>query len=411
MIVNNRNKFEFIIIGGGMVGLSIAYQLIKKGISNNILIFDKEKELGMHSSGRNSGVLHAGLYYEPKSIKARVCVSGAKRLKKWILERNIPLNECGKLIIPTREDLDSQLEILSERGKENGAKVEFWDEQQVKELVPEANCITGRGLWSPNTCVVKPLKVIQKMRDELSSYGVKFLYCSVNWNVYEKDKRIAFTNSENYWFDHFINTAGLQADKVAHKFGIAREYTLIPFKGVYYQIKDKSALKIKTNLYPVPDLNLPFLGVHFTPSADETPLVTIGPTATLAFGRENYRGLDEVNPLMTLQNLSILFSQYYLNKGGFRKYVHEQAFLSMPKPFLRAAKDLIPIISSQDIELSKKVGIRAQLFNKKEMKLENDFICINGKNSTHVLNAISPAFTASFSLADLIIDKYLINNL
>jgi len=403
---NSERNFDVVIVGGGMVGLSIANQLIEKKITNSILIIDKEEKLGLHSSGRNSGVLHAGLYYEPNSLKAKVCVSGAKRLKSWVLERGLPINECGKLIIPTRDSLDSQLEVLAFRGKANGAKVEFWDENQVNELVPDASCPTGRALWSPNTAVVKPIKIINTLQEELFSNGVKFVFAEPQWSVYEKENTIEISNNEKINYGHLINCAGLQGDRVAHKFEIGEEFILMPFKGVYYQIKLKSKLKIPTNLYPVPDLDLPFLGVHFTPNHDQS-LISIGPTASFAFGRENYRGLKSIEPLMSLENLKILSSQYLFNRGGFRKYVHEQAFLSMKGPFLESAKKLIPKIKSEDIELSPKVGIRAQLFNKKKMKIENDFICQNGKNSTHILNAISPAFTASFALADYIIDNYI----
>ena len=403
---NSERNFDVVIVGGGMVGLSIANQLIDKKITNSILIIDKEEKLGLHSSGRNSGVLHAGLYYEPNSLKAKVCVAGAKRLKSWVLERSLPINQCGKLIIPTREDLDSQLEVLAFRGKANGAEVEFWDENQVHELIPDASCLTGRALWSPNTAVVKPIKIINTLQEELFSNGVKFVFAEPQWSVYEKENAIEISNNEKINYGHLINCAGLQGDRVAHKFEIGEEFILMPFKGVYYQIKLKSKLKIPTNLYPVPDLDLPFLGVHFTPNHDQS-LISIGPTASFAFGRENYRGLKSIEPLMSLENLKILSSQYLFNRGGFRKYVHEQAFLSMKGPFLESAKKLIPKIKSEDIELSPKVGIRAQLFNKKKMKIENDFICQNGKNSTHILNAISPAFTASFALADYIIDNYI----
>ena len=404
-----ERNFDVVIVGGGMVGLSIANQLIEKEITNRILIIDKEEKLGLHSSGRNSGVLHAGLYYEPNSLKAKVCVSGANRLKSWVLDRGLPINQCGKLIIPTRDDLDSQLEVLEFRGKANGAKVEFWDKNQVNELVPDASCPTGRALWSPNTAVVKPIKVINKLKEELFSKGVKFVFSENHWSVYENENAIEISNKERINYGHLINCAGLQADRIAHKFKIGEEYTLMPFKGVYYQIKLKSKLKIPTNLYQVPDLDLPFLGVHFTPNHDQT-LISIGPTASFAFGRENYRGIKSIEPLISIENLKILSSQYIFNRGGFRKYVHEQAFLSIKGSFLKSAKKLIPKIKSEDIELSPKVGIRAQLFNKKKMKLENDFICQNGKNSTHILNAISPAFTASFALADYIIDNYVIKS-
>ncbi len=407
MLVQNNQNCEFLIIGGGMVGLSLAHQLIERDITKDIVIFDKEKQLGMHTSGRNSGVLHAGIYYKPNSLKAKICVSGAQRLKNWIKEKKINLNECGKLIVPTRINLDGQLEVLAERGKANGAKVEFLDKSQIQELVPEANPPTERGLWSPNTAVVKPIKVIKKMEEDLHTKGVRFLNSSLEWTL-KGDNQIIFSNKNKISFGQVINCAGLQADKISHTFGIGKNYFLMPFKGVYYEIKNESNIKIKTNLYPVPDLNLPFLGVHFTPGSEPDSAVTIGPTATLAFGRENYRGLESIEPLMTLKNINKLFSQYLFNEGSFRKYFHEQAFLSMPMPFLSAARDLIPKINREDIKLSSKVGIRSQLYNNDTNKLEDDFLCIKGKNSIHILNAISPAFTASFSLADHIIDNYVL---
>ena len=160
------------------------------------------------------------------------------------------------------------------------------------------------------------------------------------------------------------------------------------------------------NLYPVPDLNVPFLGVHFTPSAEISPVINVGPTATPALGRENYKALEKIEPISTANNLLCLLNQYLKNEGGFRKYVHQQSLLFFKPLMLKEAKKLIPTITSSDLEFSEKVGIRPQLFNQSTNKLENDFLCLEGKNSTHIMNAISPAFTASFSLADYIISKY-----
>jgi len=152
---------DVLIVGGGMVGLCLAHQLLERGITMRVTVFDKEPDLGRHSSGRNSGVLHAGLYYEPGSVKAQVCVAGARRLRAWVQERKLPLNACGKAIVPPRPDLDGQLDVLAERGRANGATVEFWDEQQLRELIPEARSASGRALWSPNTAVVKPITVVR----------------------------------------------------------------------------------------------------------------------------------------------------------------------------------------------------------------------------------------------------------
>lgn len=398
------NHCDVLILGGGMVGLCIAHQLLERQKTRSITILDKEPELGRHSSGRNSGVLHAGLYYKPESLKAQVCVAGAKRLRAWVEERGLPINPCGKVIVPPRAELDGQLELLAERGRANGATVEFWDEQQLHELIPEARSASGRALWSPNTAVVKPLQVVQRLQQELQQQGVQIITAAAGWRVQAEQCSLSFADGSELTYGHLYNCAGLQADRVAHQFGVGSHYSLLPFKGLYWQLKTGCLIQPRTNLYPVPDLSVPFLGVHFTPSADATPLVSIGPTATPAWGRENYQGLVGIEPAMAAANLALLARQYLANRGGFRRYVHEQAFLALPPLLLKAAKELIPSLRAEHIEISKKVGIRSQLFNHNSQRLEDDFLCLPGPASTHVLNAISPAFTASFALADLIID-------
>ena len=405
----HTNNCDVLIIGGGIVGLCTAYQLIEQNITKRIIILDKEKELGLHSSGRNTGVLHAGLYYIPNTIKAKVCVSGSRRLKKWIEERKLPIKYCGKVIVPQKDTLDSQLDVLSNRAIANGAKIELWDELQLKSFIPEARTASGRALWSPNTVVIKPNLVMKELEKELQEKGVKIVRGCKNWKVNKVHTEIHLANGEKFSYAHLFNCAGLHSDEVAHQFGIGNNYKVIPFKGIYWKIKKDCPIQPSTNLYPVPDLNIPFLGVHFTPSADSPSIVSIGPTATPAIGRENYQSFENIEPIMTMNNVALLSRLYLGNKEGFRRYVHEQAFLMFPWLLLKSAKELIPSIELKHIEISKKVGIRAQLFNLKEQRLENDFLCHKGPNSTHVLNAISPAFTASFSLADLIIEKSELN--
>ena len=398
---------DVLIVGAGMVGLCLAYQLLERRIASNIVILDKESELGRHSSGRNSGVLHAGLYYKPGSVKAQVCVRGAQRLRNWVKERGLPLNECGKVIVPPRLELDGQLDVLAERGIANGAIVEFWDEVQLSQFIPEARSASGRALWSPSTAVVKPRTVVTQLEQELRERGVSFIKSCKGWTAIPERCELLLADGAILSYAHLINCAGLQADRVAKAFGVGDPYMLLPFKGLYWQLKANCPFQPRTNLYPVPDLNVPFLGVHFTPSADETPVVSIGPTATPAFGRENYRGFEAIEPIMAASNTRILARQYLTNRGGFRRYVHEQAFLALPPFLIRAAQALIPALKPEHIELSQKVGIRSQLFNRDTEQLEDDFLCLPGQSSTHVLNAISPAFTASFALADLIIDQAL----
>ncbi len=404
----NKN-YEIVIVGGGMVGLSIAHQLVQQNITRNIAILEKELSLGLHSSGRNSGVIHAGLYYKPNTIKAKVCVSGAKRLTNWIQERSLPIKRCGKIIVPQKESLDPQLDVLAERGIANGAKVEFWDIKQLHELVPKARSASGRALWSPNTSVVKPLLVLQELKKELIEFGVDFYYEENILKSEINSSYIKLKNGEKLKFGHLFNCAGLYADKVAQKFGIGQNYSLLPFKGIYWKFKSEYQIKIPTNLYPVPDLNMPFLGVHLTPSADEIPTINIGPTATFAFGRENYKWLNGIELKMATKNLALLAEQYILNKNNFQSYVHNQAFQFLLPNLMKSLKELIPTADLNQIEFSEKVGIRSQLFNHKKKRLEEDFLCLEGPNSSHILNTISPAFTASFELGDYIISQTRMN--
>jgi L-2-hydroxyglutarate oxidase LhgO len=203
-------------------------------------------------------------------------------------------------------------------------------------------------------------------------------------------------------YGHLFNAAGLQSDRVARAFGLGEHCVLLPFKGLYWQLHPQAPFHFTTNLYPVPDLNVPFLGVHVTPSPDGT--VSLGPTAIPAWGRENYRGLEGIEPLMALEFLGDLANQWWRNAGGFRRYAREQALHGLKPLFLKAAQALVPGLRSDHLIPSQKVGIRAQLYERKSGTLVQDFRLVQGKASTHVLNAISPAFTASFALADLILD-------
>ena len=390
-----------------MVGLALARQLIERHQDLSITVIDKEPEIGLHSSGRNSGVLHAGIYYPPGSLKAQVCVQGARRLRAWCVAEGLPVLACGKVIAPQAAELDGQLELLLERGRANGAEVRLIYEDEFHQRVPDGRTATGRALWSPNTCVVKPKLVLQRLEQRLRERGVQFvLGVKINGiNAEGRQLTLAQSGSTNgtITYGHLFNTAGLQADRVARAFGLSEHCVLLPFKGLYWQLDPSSPFKFTTNLYPVPDLNIPFLGVHVTPSPDGT--VSLGPTAIPAWGRENYRGLVGIEPLMALEFLGDLASQWWRNAGGFRRYAQEQALHGFKPLFLNAAQALVPGLRSEHLIPSQKVGIRAQLYDRRLGSLVQDFRLEQGTASTHVLNAISPAFTASFALADLILDQ------
>lgn len=397
---------DIAVMGGGMVGLALAHQLNRLHPDLKITVFDKEPDLGRHSSGRNSGVLHAGIYYPPGTLKAKVCVQGARRLRAWCEAEGLPVLACGKVIAPQTPELDDQLEVLLDRGIANGAEVRLIDKQEFLQRVPDGRTATGRAIWSPGTCVVNPKLVLHRLEQRLRERGVQFLLgCSVAVNnPVARELSIARAGvTSTFTYGHLFNTTGLQADRLARAFGVGEHFTLLPFKGLYWQLDPQAPFTFNTNLYPVPDLNVPFLGVHVTPSPDGT--VSLGPTAIPAWGRENYRGFDGIEPLMALEFLGDLASQWWRNAGGFRRYAQEQALHGLKPLFLKAAQALVPGLRGEHLIPSQKVGIRAQLYDRRSGSLVQDFCLQQGSHSTHVLNAISPAFTSSFALADLILDQ------
>ena len=400
-------EYDFLVVGAGMVGLSVAHQLKIKEPNKKICIIEKEKEVGFHSSGRNSGVLHAGIYYEPNTLKSNLCIEGSKRLKKWCVEQNIEILECGKVISPQDQNLDFQLDNLMDRGKKNGAVVEIINKNKFEELVPNGRTSSGRAIWSPNTSVVSPLQVIKKLQKQLMSEGIEFLFNTKLVKFFKLEQAVTLKNNlnaEDYKikFSHLFNCSGLHSDEVGKLFGVGKNFNLIPFKGIYWELKKKPNLFFDKNLYPVPDLKMPFLGVHVTPSIDKN--IYLGPTAIPAFGSENYYGFDGLEPLKTLKNFGIMANQLIKNENKFRQYASEQALLGFKYLFFKSAKKLVPSLELEDILPSRKVGIRPQLFNNVSKKLLTDFHLERTNCSTHVLNAISPAFTASFAFAEYIIN-------
>ena len=400
--MRTNSSADICIVGAGMVGLSVAHQILEKFDSLSIVIIDKEADVGRHGSGRNSGVLHSGLYYQPESLKAKLCVSGAIRLKQWCHSNDIPVMSCGKVVTPQKPELDSQLEVLLDRGSSNGATVEIIDEQQFNELVPDGRTSTGRAVWSEDTCIVRPIEVVKKLKQELQKRGVNFFFFEKNWQVEADLKKIIFNDNTELSYDHLINCAGLQADKVAQKFNVGNSYTMLPFKGSYWQFKNNTPFKFETNLYPVPDLEIPFLGVHVTPSIDK--ITYLGPTAFPAMGREHYKGIRGVEPILMLNFIRHMATQIVKDKK-MRKYVFNQAFDWKPNNFLKSVQLIVPKVEMNHIEPSQKVGIRPQLYDLNKKELVQDFVMLSGQDSTHVINAISPAFTASFELADYILSN------
>ena len=396
---------DFLIIGSGMVGLTLAYQLKKNYPNQSITIIEKESSTGKHSSGRNSGVIHAGIYYKPNSLKAKVCVEGAQRLIQWCDKENVPLLRCGKIILPQTIKLDSQIDYLLNRGIQNGAQVSIINKDQLNQKISDANHSARRALWSPNTCVVDPLKVLFKLVENLKNQGINFLFDSkindINnelgyLKIYNKSNNITTIN-----FGHAFNVSGIHATNIASLFGIDHSYEVLPFKGTYWELDSGCPLNIPMNLYPVPDLSVPFLGIHFTPSLSGK--VYVGPTAIPALGKENYRLWEKIDTELILNSFVKMSLMWISNKNGFRGYASEQLIHFLKPFFIQSARLLVPDLKSEYLLPSSKVGIRSQLYDKDKNILVDDFVIYKDNKSTHVLNAISPAFTAGFKLAEIIL--------
>jgi len=396
---------DYLIIGAGIVGMTIALELKKRFPEAKIRLLEKEAELGKHSSGRNSGVLHSGIYYPPGTLKADVCRQGAIEMKEFHRAHNLRLRECGKLLVVADSQDAPQLGMLAERAQQQGIPIEKLDEQQLRSMEPQARSATGKALYVPSTAVGDPAAVMQVLREALKEKNIALTYNTQLASVEPSRRQIRLTSGELIQYGHAINTAGLYADRVAHLFHCGQAYTLLPFKGIYWKLDSASGISFKHLVYPVPDLRVPFLGVHTTTTVDGATY--LGPTAVPAFGRENYAGLQGIKLTEAVKISLILTKQYAANRDGFRRLTWQEGRRYFKRWFVQAAQAIVPHIKPEHLQSTSKVGIRAQMFNTQDGKLENDFLIEKGDSSTHILNAISPAWTSAFPFARHVCDHYI----
>lgn len=403
-------SLDFIVIGAGVTGLCLAARLKDRYKNASIAVVDKEAGIALHTSSRNSGVIHAGLYYKPDTLKARVCVKGGIRLKDWCTKNRIPLLNCGKLVVPKSSEEEATLDILHSNASANGAVTEFVDRQQIQKLSPFVNSSIRTALWSPNTSVVDPKSVIRSLEDYLYENNIEIILNSTVSDVLDSNTiilRSSDSETLRIQYQHLFNCSGAYACDLADKFKLNHSYRCVPFKGIYWQYKIDSNLK-SPNVYPVPDLNMPFLGVHLTPSPVRSDIMYIGPTATLALGRENYNLLQNIEIKDAAINAFFMLNQYLTNSNRIRAYVNQQLFQFLKPLMLRELNGICSPIDSSLITPSNKVGIRPQLINIKDGSLVNDFLLVRSDpHNVHILNSISPAFTSFFELSDYIIDRSL----
>ena len=397
-------KTDFLIIGAGIVGLSIARELKLRNPQLKVTVLEKESSPGQHSSGRNSGVLHSGIYYAPDSLKAKVCRQGAIEMAEYHEAHGLRLDKRGKILITVNEYDAPQLELLANRAKQNGVKAEKLDEKALKELEPEARSATGEALWIPITAVGSPQAMMQVLHNEIQQQGVELLCGALLIDINITARTATLSNGISITYGHAINAAGLHADTVAHRFGVGKRYTLLPFKGIYWKLDPQSGLKINHLIYPVPDMRVPFLGVHTTTTTDGSTY--LGPTAVPAFSRENYHGTQDISASELIRISALLGKQYLQGRDGFRQLAWQEGRRYFKPWFAQAAQAILPRLKIEHLLPTEKVGIRAQMLDKQTGSLVNDYLVERGPHSTHILNAISPAWTSAFPFARYIVDNF-----
>ena len=397
--------YDFLVIGGGIIGLNIAKNLKERDSTCKVVLIDKEPELAMHSSGRNSGVLHAGFYYSADSLKAKFTKDGNKALHKFCEQRGLHVNKCAKVVIATNEEELKGLEELKKRGDINGVELLWMDEEELNIKYPNLKTYK-KALFSPNTSTVNPKEVTLEFAKAIEEMGVTIL-TNTAYKKRISDTEV-LTSQGSIKCKKVINCAGLYADKIAQEYGFAKNYVIIPFKGIYLKDEDNIS-KLQTNVYPVPNLANPFLGVHYT--ITEKNEAKIGPTAIPAFWRENYRGFDNFKLNEMIQILFYEAKLFITNAFGFRSLAYTEIKKYIKSHLIGLAQELTKNMNHKGYTKWSTPGIRAQLLDTKTLELVQDFIVEGDENSVHVLNAVSPAFTSSIPFTNWVVENYIIKKL
>ena len=379
---------DVLIAGGGIVGLSIARDLLICNPKLKVVVAEKEPYLGAHASGRNSGVLHAGFYYSPDSLKAKFCKDGNKELRKLCKNHGIEILDTGKIVVAKNSSEVIQLEKLYRRGILNGIDVKLLEAKQLVNFEPLARTYE-KFLWSPTTGVGNPRLVIQSLSREVIEMGGLLL---LETEVKLSGDGLAQVGSEHLSYRHFVNCAGSQSDRLAHVFGLGKEFTMIPFMGKYRAV-ERSKLPIRTLIYPVPHEINPFLGVHFTLTIDGK--VKIGPTAIPILGREQYAAFNGLDPQDVLDSVRALITLARGASHDVSSMMRSEFPRVLESVLVRESSALVPKAKEIKGWKSRPPGIRSQLVNLTTGQLEQDFVVLSGVGSTHILNAVSPGWTAA----------------
>jgi len=389
---------DFLVIGGGVIGINIARELKRKFADQTVTLIEKEAEVARHASGRNSGVLHAGFYYSADSLKAKFTRQGNIAMHEYCEAKRLTMNKCGKLVVAKDERDHPVLDTLLERGRVNGVPLEKITIEEAKRIEPRVKS-HRHALWSPTTTSLDPMAVTLAMKQDAIAEGV-----AIRTGVAYLGKRNGAlrTSAGDVQAGYVVNSAGLYADTIARDFGFSEHYRVLPFKGVYlYSNEPHGALH--THVYPVPDLRNPFLGVHFTVTADGH--TKIGPTAIPAFWREQYEGFKgfsaaEMADILWRQAGLMLFAGF-----DFRRLAVEELRKYVRSHLVSLAAALLEGVAPEHYREWGRAGIRAQLLDLRSRKLIMDFVFERDDRSLHILNAVSPGFTCAIPFSRHIVEQ------
>lgn len=392
--------YDFCIIGGGIVGLATAMELIRRRPGAGILILEKEAALGRHQTGHNSGVIHAGIYYAPGSLKAELCRRGAQRTKAFCAEHGIPFEVCGKLLVATNALELQRMEALVERARQNQIEIERLDGPELTRREPQ---IVGLGaLLVKETGIVDYRRVCEAMGTVVRQKGGEIQTGVQVTGIRETGSDVAVTSTRGEWkARHLIACAGLQSDRLARLAGLKINHQIVPFRGEYYRLPATKNGIVRHLIYPIPDPELPFLGVHLTRMIDGT--VTVGPNAVLGFSREGYRKFSlSPRDLAEYATFPGFWKVMWRNRSHGVTEMRNSLFKA---GYLRECRKYCPSLSLADL-LPYEAGIRAQAVMR-DGTLVHDFLFVESKRMLHVCNAPSPAATSAIPIGEMIADKVL----
>ena len=390
-----NEKFDVSVVGGGIVGLACAYKLQLKFPKLKIIVLEKENELAFHQTGRNSGVIHSGLYYKPGSFKAKNCVQGRKQLVKFEKKYDIRHDVCGKIVLATNTNEAKKLVDLKENGEKNGlVNLSILNVSQLKNIEPNAGGVSA--LWVPESGIIDYKQVTNKLADLIRVINPESkILCSCE--VLDINDNFLKTSIGDIFVKNNIFCSGLFSDRFAKKDNIDLDMKIVGFRGDYFKLSENAKNKINNLIYPVPNPEFPFLGVHFTRMTNGD--IECGPNAVYTFKREGYKKLS-FNLLDTIDSLFFIGTwKLFINHWKFGLDEYRRAFSK--RLFLRDLKKLVPSLSMKDIVIGKS-GVRAMALGR-DGEVIDDFKIMKNKNNIHVLNAPSPAATACLAIGDNII--------